>query len=156
MKKQNGFTLVELMIVIIIIAIIAAIAIPKFSAMKLKANAARIISDFNMFQTAVFSYHLDSGEYPRDRYPGGTVPELVDYLPEGFSYNLRPKLDVMYDWDKWGSPGRPWYPWTGTILGFSVVTRDKALIQAIDDLYKGNFHYTLGNNYTFVITSIQE
>lgn len=156
MKKQSGFTLVELMIVVIIIGIIAAIAIPKFSAMALKAHAARIISDFNMFQTALLSYHLDSGEYPRDRYPGRPVPELVDYLPEGFEYNLRPELDAMYDWDKWGSPGSPWYPWTGTILGLSVTSRDKALIQAIDDLYKGNFHWTLNNNYTFVITAIQE
>ena len=156
MKKQSGFTLVELMIVIIIIGIITAIAIPKFSGMKLKANATRIISDFNMFQNALFRYHLDTGEYPRDRYPGGSVPELEDYLPEGFKYNLRPELDVRYDWDKWGSPGHPWFPWTGTILGFSVTSRDRALIHAIDDLYRGNFHYTLGNNYTFVITAIKD
>jgi len=144
------------MIVIVIIGIIATIAIPKFEAMKLKANATRIVSDFNMFQNALMRYYYDTGEYPRDRYPGGSVPELEEYLPDGFQYDLRPKLDVRYDWDHWGSPGDPWYPYTGTVLGLSVTTNDDGLVQAIESVYQGEFHYTLGSNYTFVITAIPE
>ncbi|MCD4846825.1 MAG: prepilin-type N-terminal cleavage/methylation domain-containing protein [Candidatus Aegiribacteria sp.] len=156
MNEQRGFTLVELMIVIIIVGILAAIAVPKFMGMKLNAHAARIISDYDMFRTALYRYYAVSGEFPRDRYPGGAVPELIEYLPDGFKYNLRPELDVRYDWEKWVSNGNPWYPWTGTILGLSVTTRDKALVNAIDGLYAGDFHYTLGNNYTFIIEAIPD
>lgn len=48
---------------------------PKFMGMQLNAHAARIISDYDMFRTALFRYYAESGEFPRDRYPGGVVPE---------------------------------------------------------------------------------
>ena len=59
-KGQKGFTLIELMIVIAIIGILAAIAIPQFSAYKARGYMASAISDAKNMYTAVEAWKGDN------------------------------------------------------------------------------------------------
>jgi prepilin-type N-terminal cleavage/methylation domain-containing protein len=61
--NRRGFTLIELMIVVVIIGILAAIAIPKFTGTKEKAFTATMKSDLKNFASAQESYYYDNGAY---------------------------------------------------------------------------------------------
>ncbi len=67
MRKNNGrkgFTLIELMIVIAIIIILAAIAIPNYLRMTERAKRSRVAGDFTALATALEAYSVDWGKYP--------------------------------------------------------------------------------------------
>ena len=63
MKNQKGFTLIELMIVIAIIGILAAIAIPQFSAYRMRAYNSAAQSDLRNCATAQEAYFVDEQTY---------------------------------------------------------------------------------------------
>jgi len=63
MKDQRGFTLIELMIVIAIIGILAAIAIPQFSAYRRRAYNTAAESDLKNACTAQEAYYVDYATY---------------------------------------------------------------------------------------------
>ena len=69
-RGKKGFTLIELMIVIAIIGILAAIAIPQFSAYKKRGYIASIKSDAKNAYTAVQAY---LGDYPGIEAPADTI-----------------------------------------------------------------------------------
>ncbi|KUJ96215.1 MAG: Prepilin-type N-terminal cleavage/methylation domain-containing protein [Desulfonauticus sp. 38_4375] len=64
MNKEKGFTLVELLIVIAIIGILAAIAIPQYSKYRQRAFNSAALSDLRNFKTSMEAYYADNQEYP--------------------------------------------------------------------------------------------
>jgi len=65
-KGQKGFTLIELMIVIAIIGILAAIAIPQFTAYRQRGFNAAMMSDLRNAATAQEAFYTDSQTYTTD------------------------------------------------------------------------------------------
>lgn len=64
MQNNKAFTLIELLIVVAIIGILAAIAVPNFLNAQLRAKIARVESEFRSINTAFEMYRLDNGTIP--------------------------------------------------------------------------------------------
>ena len=63
-KNQKGFTLIELLIVVAIIGILAAIAIPQFASYRKKAFDSAAQSDIKTMRTELEGYYTDYFHYP--------------------------------------------------------------------------------------------
>ena len=76
-KRRGGFTLVEIMIVVAIIALLAAIAVPGFLRARKRSQASRILNDLRMIDAAVDQYAIET-----NRSTGNTVlvTDWTNYL----------------------------------------------------------------------------
>ncbi len=64
MRNRKGFTLIELLIVVAIIGILAAVAIPQFSAYRIRGFNSAATSDGRNFRTNMEAYYSDYQNYP--------------------------------------------------------------------------------------------
>ena len=79
-KSKHGFTLVEIMIVVAIIALLASIAVPGFLRARKRSQASRIINDLRLIDSAVDQYAIET-----NRKSGDTVgtADWTNYLKKG-------------------------------------------------------------------------
>lgn len=103
---RKGFTLIELLIVVAIIGILAAIAVPNFLNAQMRAQLARTYSDLKALFNAMEMYHMDNGAYSPD-FDSGMVPgvssadsEYLTYakLTTPVSYMTKVPLDPYFEY----------------------------------------------------------
>jgi len=80
--RRAGFTLVEIMIVVVIIGLLAAMAIPAFQRVRESAQSSRFISDLRTFSQAFETYSMRNGTWPANAgtgvVPAGMSGEFSD------------------------------------------------------------------------------
>ncbi len=143
MRRQRGFMLVELVIVLLIIGILVNVWLPNYIQIKKKAQAAKIVGDYLMIRDAVTLYYSHHGRWP-DNSDWGVAPVGLDnHLPFGFSWDLRPSLDIRYAWENLGlglSSSQSGYG----VAGVSVYSGDNGLLKSIQEVYGGRAIYARG------------
>ncbi len=70
---KTGFTLIELLIVVAIIGILAAIAVPNFLNAQVRAKVSRVYSDMRALSNAIEMYKVDNNEVPFPILPDGNT-----------------------------------------------------------------------------------
>ncbi|MDD5027763.1 MAG: prepilin-type N-terminal cleavage/methylation domain-containing protein [Candidatus Omnitrophica bacterium] len=91
-RRKKGFTLIELIIVVVIIGILAIIAIPKYYANVTKAERAQVYSNLVAIRQAVLSYYAVYGAY-KSSYPitvtldGDIITQVYNPDPSSVKWN---------------------------------------------------------------------
>ena len=79
-KRRGGFTLVEIMIVVAIIALLAAIAVPGFLRARKRSQASRILNDLRMIDAAVDQYAIETNRSSNNPV---AVTDWTNYVKKG-------------------------------------------------------------------------
>ena len=102
-KKNLGFTLFELLVVISIIGILVAISTAAYSASQKRARDARRMEDMQMLQKALEQcYAMNNGSYPASTYNAGTLTCGTETIMRAFPTNPKTgdeDYDYIYDGD---------------------------------------------------------
>ncbi|HEC28724.1 MAG TPA: type II secretion system protein GspG [Gammaproteobacteria bacterium] len=110
-KTTRGFTLIEVMVVVVILSILAVLVVPKIMSKPEQARKTQAMISINSLESALRYYHLDNSQYPSTdqglealvRKPSGT-PEPKNWNKDGYMDRI-PK-------DPWGNPYRYLSPGT--------------------------------------------
>lgn len=148
-RPKAAFTLVEIMIVVVIIGLLAALAIPAMQRAQHAAKTSRFISDLRTFVQSFEQYALENGNWPPN-VGSGAVPA-----------NMTTALHISV-WTSRNTVGGRWN-WDRNYAGFSAAVstvdgnltdEEMADIDAqIDDgdLSTGNFQKSASNRFSYVL-----
>ena len=118
-KTQGGFTLIELLIVVAIIGIIAAIAIPNLLNAIDRGKQKRTMADIRSIGTAVEAYAVDVNFYPRETTFNPVSTDLAAHIEPTF---IRDAPDT----DGWGGEIRYQADTNGTEYSVRSYAKDRA------------------------------
>ena len=123
MRRQLGFTLLELLVVMVIIGLLASYVAPKYFAQVGKSEVKLARAQIDAFEKALETYRLDIGHYPsssnglealrsapvgEDRWQGPYLKKAVPLDPWGKKYRyIAPGNHGEYDLASDGRDGRP-------------------------------------------------
>jgi general secretion pathway protein G len=89
-NRQSGFTLIEIMVVVVILAVLGALVVPKILENVDKARVTRAASDIRAIETALDLYRLDNFKYPTSEQGLQALvkqpadPTITNYRSEGY------------------------------------------------------------------------
>lgn len=86
--NQKGFATLEVILMVTVIGILAAVAVPRFTDVTAKANTAKIQADLSTLDSAIAIYYMEKNEYPKN------VSDLGDYIND--AGNLKPPTGYAF------------------------------------------------------------
>ena len=92
-RRESGFTLIELVVVMAIIAILASLAVPIFTAQLKRAREAVLKEDLHVMRNAIDSYTMDKGKAPQS---------LDDLVQAGYLRSI-PVDPMTHSSDTWAT-----------------------------------------------------
>ena len=105
-RRRSGFTLMEVLLVLVILVILGSLAVGMFTSTQQKANLKAARSQIGAFETPIGSYFLDTNEYPPDLLALRNAPASMAN-PEKWA---GPYLNKDIPLDPWGHPYMYSYP----------------------------------------------
>jgi prepilin-type N-terminal cleavage/methylation domain-containing protein len=153
---KRGFTLIEILIVVVILGVLAAIVLPQFIGVTGDVERGTFVADIRIFVNAAERYRLDTGEYLEDSASGVCPAGLEDYIEEEKWERVTPIGGVWdAELDSFGIRSA-----LGVHFNGEGETRDDAYMLLIDDAFDdgdlntGAFRKLADARYYFVIEEV--
>jgi general secretion pathway protein G len=116
--KKSAFTLIELLLVLVILGILAAIVVPKFAGRTEQARQTAAQSQIATFGTALDAFEVDNGYYPKGK---NGLNDLVQQPRDAQSWR-GPYLKGEIPLDPWGHPYVYEYPGKRNQSGYDLMS----------------------------------
>lgn len=107
-RFRSGFTLIELMVVVVIIGILSALAIPRFQDAARRAKYAQARLYLKYFYQSLVIYQTENGCYPSEVFPNIPPPGLVPNYADEWPGPDRDPMFSVYDYEQWPTAGGNW------------------------------------------------
>jgi len=143
---RKGFTLIEILIVSMVIAVLVAVAVPAFRGVQIDAKQSRAMADLKVLRIAINSYVKNNNDFPDTSFGVGLVPNWEEPLLDAFPRVLEQKVydpfrpgQIEFQYSADGSYFVVWsvgMDGTATITGINSDGEIEGL--AGDDLYQTN------------------
>jgi len=143
---RRGFTLIELMVVVIVLSLLAGIALLKYIDLRNSAIAAQMSQELRAIQVAAFNYYAEKEQWPPESgagaVPNGLGPLLPGQLASSFDRGL-----YLLDYENFGSAS------PDIVIGVSVTTTDdKLFAKFVQYLGTKSPFFLSGSKITYLIT----
>ncbi len=117
-SSRRAFTLVELLLVLVILGILAALVLPKFTGRTEQARITAAVTQISTFGTALDAFEVDTGSYPRGQ--DGLAQLLV--APADVKGWRGPYLKSDIPLDPWGRAYVYEYPGRVNANGYDIIS----------------------------------
>ncbi|MFM2485420.1 type II secretion system major pseudopilin GspG [Celerinatantimonas yamalensis] len=102
-RRSQGFTLLEVMVVIVIIGLMATLVVPNLLGNKDKADQKKALADIVALENALDMYKLDNGRYPTTEQGLNALVSKPQIAPNPTNYRQGGYIRRLPD-DPWGNP----------------------------------------------------
>jgi prepilin-type N-terminal cleavage/methylation domain-containing protein len=146
-RPRRGFTIIELMTVMVVIGLLAGMAVLKYIDLRHRARAVQVAADLETVRLAAYSAWYEHNTWPHEAGPGQVPADLVPYLPGNLTFA---NSEYTLDWENFAPPGGG--PSAGMQIGVVVTASTPRLQTALAQLLGNKMAFvSAGSTLTFII-----
>ncbi len=145
-RNRRGFTLVELLVVMIVMTVLALMTVMRYIDLKHRAMSAKATTDMDIVRKAGYARYYDAGTWPAGSGAGIVPVDLTPYLPNSFTF-ARPEYTL--EWENFVPPGGG--PSASYQVAVRLTSSNPRLMQALSQTIGSRSPYIMMGNELVVI-----